>query len=44
VLVEEEIDFTDELYVGVTMDREEKQPVVMVSDQGGVNIEEVASK
>lgn len=43
VLVEEAIDFTDELYVGVTMDREEKRPVVMVSGRGGVNIEEVAS-
>ncbi len=43
VLVEEAIDFTDEYYVGVTMDREEKRPVVMVSARGGVNIEEVAS-
>lgn len=44
VLVEEAIEFTDELYAGVTMDREEKRPVVMVSARGGVNIEEVAAE
>ena len=43
VLVEEAVDFTDELYVGVTMDRTEGQPVAMVSTRGGVNIEEVAA-
>ncbi|MFC3477034.1 ADP-forming succinate--CoA ligase subunit beta [Halobacterium litoreum] len=42
VLVEEAVDFTNELYVGVTMDRGEGEPVVMVSEQGGVDIEEVA--
>ncbi|NIC00287.1 ADP-forming succinate--CoA ligase subunit beta [Halobacterium sp. R2-5] len=44
VLVEEAVDFTNELYVGVTMDRGEGQPVVMVSEKGGVNIEEVAEE
>lgn len=41
VIVEEAVDFTDELYVGVTMDRSEGRPVLMVSTRGGVNIEEV---
>ncbi|MFB6153955.1 MAG: ATP-grasp domain-containing protein, partial [Halodesulfurarchaeum sp.] len=44
VLVEEAVDFTDELYVGVTMDRGERKPVAMVSSKGGVNIEEVAEE
>ncbi|PSQ45358.1 ADP-forming succinate--CoA ligase subunit beta [Halobacteriales archaeon SW_7_68_16] len=44
VLVEEAIDFANELYLGVTMDRGEKRPVVMVSTRGGVDIEEVAAE
>ncbi len=44
VLVEGAVDFTNELYVGVTMDRGEGQPVAMVSTRGGVNIEEVAAE
>jgi len=44
VLVEEAVDFTDELYVGVTMDRGVGRPVAMVSTRGGVNIEEVAAE
>ena len=44
VLVEEAVDFVNELYVGVTMDRGEGQPVAMVSTRGGVNIEEVAAE
>ncbi|WP_336364160.1 ADP-forming succinate--CoA ligase subunit beta [Halalkalicoccus salilacus] len=44
VLVEEAVDFTDELYVGVTMDRSAGRPVAMVSRKGGVNIEEVAEE
>jgi succinyl-CoA synthetase beta subunit len=44
VLVEEAVDFTDELYVGITMDRGEGKPVAMVSTKGGVNIEEVAEE
>jgi succinyl-CoA synthetase (ADP-forming) beta subunit (EC 6.2.1.5) len=42
VLVEAGVDFTDELYVGITMDRTAAQPVVMVSTEGGVDIEAVA--
>ncbi len=44
VLVESAVDFTDELYVGVTLDRAEGKPVAMVSARGGVNIEEVAKE
>ncbi len=44
VLVEEAVDFTNELYVGITMDRGEGKPVAMVSTRGGVNIEEVAEE
>ena len=44
VLIEEAVDFVDELYVGVTMDRGEGKPVVMVSAEGGVDIEEVAEQ
>jgi len=44
VLVEEAVDFVNELYVGVTMDRGEGEPVAMVSTRGGVNIEEVAAE
>jgi succinyl-CoA synthetase beta subunit len=44
VLIEEAVEFTNELYVGVTMDRGEGRPVAMVSTRGGVNIEEVAEE
>ncbi|MGM0448167.1 MAG: ADP-forming succinate--CoA ligase subunit beta [Methanobacteriota archaeon] len=44
VLVESGVDFVDELYVGVTMDRGEGKPVLMVSTEGGVDIEEVAEE
>ena len=44
VLVEAGVDFVDELYVGVTMDRGEGRPVLMVSTEGGVDIETVAEE
>ena len=44
VLVEDAVDFVNELYVGVTMDRGAGRPVVMVSTRGGVNIEAVAAE
>jgi succinyl-CoA synthetase beta subunit len=44
VLVEAAVDFTNELYVGVTMDRGAGRPVAMASTRGGVNIEEVAAE
>lgn len=43
VLVEEAVDFTNELYVGITMDRSAARPVAMVSTKGGVDIEAVAA-
>ncbi len=44
VLVEGAVDFENELYVGITMDRGEGQPVAMVSTKGGVDIEAVAEE
>jgi succinyl-CoA synthetase beta subunit len=44
VLVEAAVDFVNELYVGITMDRSEGKPVLMVSTEGGVDIEEVAEE
>ena len=44
VLVEAAVDFVNELYVGVTMDRGEGRPVAMVSTKGGVDIEAVAEE
>ena len=44
VLVEDAVDFVNELYVGVTMDRVASRPVAMVSSRGGVNIEAVAAE
>ncbi|MEF8818230.1 MAG: ADP-forming succinate--CoA ligase subunit beta [Haloferacaceae archaeon] len=44
VLVEAAVEFVDELYLGVTMDRTAGRPVAMVSTRGGVNIEEVAEE
>jgi len=42
VLVERAVEFTDEYYIGVVIDRARKMPVLMVSDAGGVDIETVA--
>ena len=44
VIVEEAVDFAEELYVGITMDRGAGQPVAMVSEEGGVDIEAVAER
>ncbi|WP_348608081.1 ADP-forming succinate--CoA ligase subunit beta [Halobaculum rarum] len=44
VLVEAGVDFENELYVGITMDRNEGEPVAMVSTEGGVDIESVAEE
>ena len=44
VLVEQGVDFVDEYYVGVTMDRDAGEPVAMVSTKGGVDIEQVAEE
>ncbi len=42
VLVTEAVDIDKEIYAGVVVDRRTKRPVVMVSSEGGVDIEEVA--
>jgi succinyl-CoA synthetase beta subunit len=43
VLVEEGCDIARELYLGIVVDRAAAGPVLMVSAQGGMNIEEVAA-
>ena len=43
VLVEAKLDIKEEYYLGVILDRKSQTPVVMVSQAGGVDIEEVAA-
>jgi succinyl-CoA synthetase beta subunit len=43
VLVEEALDIARELYLSVTLDRSRGRPVVMASQAGGMDIEEVAA-
>jgi len=42
VLVSEAVDIKEEYYMGIVLDRRERKSVVMVSKEGGVDIEEVA--
>ena len=42
VLIEEKIPIKKEYYLGITIDRAERKPVIMFSTEGGVDIEEVA--
>ena len=44
VLIEEALDIDRELYAGITLDRAQGLPSVMVSRSGGMEIEEVAAK
>lgn len=44
VLVEAGCDIDRELYLGIVIDRAHGLPVLMVSSEGGMNIEEVAAK
>ena len=44
VLVEEGCDIARELYLGIVLDRARCQPVLMVSNEGGVEIEKVAAE
>jgi succinyl-CoA synthetase beta subunit len=44
ILVEEALDIARELYLGITLDRAAGKPTMMVSTQGGMEIEEVAAK
>ncbi|MFT4604891.1 MAG: succinyl-CoA synthetase beta subunit, partial [Rhodothermales bacterium] len=43
ILIAEAIDIAKEFYVGVTLDRVRSMPVIMVSTEGGVEIETVAA-
>ena len=44
VLVDEAADIQDEIYLGVTNDRNRHCPVMIASSEGGVDIEEVAKR
>jgi succinyl-CoA synthetase beta subunit len=44
VLVEEGLDIERELYIGIVINREQGMPVIMASESGGMEIEEVAAK
>ncbi len=44
VLIEEGMNIEKELYVGITLDRSTSKNVVMVSSEGGVEIEKVAAE
>ena len=44
VLVEAGCDIARELYLGIVLDRAESKPVLMVSQEGGVEIEKVAAE
>lgn len=44
ILVEERVEIERELFIGVTIDRTERSPVVLASTEGGTEIEEVATK
>ena len=42
--VEEKVGIVNEIYLGVTIDRNRKQHIVLASSEGGMEIEEVAAK
>ena len=44
LLIEEQLSFLKELYFSITYDRETQTPVLMLSAEGGVEIEEIAVK
>jgi succinyl-CoA synthetase beta subunit len=44
ILVEQGMNIAKEMYVGITLDRQRSQNVVMVSTEGGVEIEKVAAE
>ena len=43
VLIEEGLEIVKELYVGIVVDRAQAAPVIMVSEAGGMDIEEIAA-
>lgn len=44
VLVEKEVEGVQEVYMGITIDRLAKKPIVIICAEGGVEIEQIASK
>lgn len=44
VLVEEKLKIDKELYLGITIDKAARQPLVIASNQGGMNIEDVPER
>ncbi|MBI5182817.1 MAG: ADP-forming succinate--CoA ligase subunit beta [Nitrospinae bacterium] len=44
VMIEEKMEIDRELYIGIVIDRAKSRPVIMVSEEGGVEIEEVATR
>jgi len=44
VLVAEAVDVKKEYYLGITIDRSAGKPVILISSEGGVEIEEVAAR
>ncbi|ADG13050.1 succinyl-CoA synthetase, beta subunit [Methanocaldococcus infernus ME] len=44
ILVEEKLRIKKEYYLSITIDRNEKKPVIIFSSEGGVDIEEIAEK
>jgi succinyl-CoA synthetase beta subunit len=44
VLAEEKIDIEKELYLSISLDRSKRMPLLMVSNEGGVDIESVADE
>ncbi len=44
LLVEEQLPIAREIYLGITLDRAVRRPVLMASAEGGVEIEEVAAR
>jgi succinyl-CoA synthetase beta subunit len=44
LLVEEKVQIASEAYVSITIDRATKKPVIMVTAQGGMDVEEVAAE
>ncbi|MEA2720982.1 MAG: succinyl-CoA synthetase beta subunit [Candidatus Eremiobacteraeota bacterium] len=44
LLVEEKVDIASEAYVSIAIDRTAKKPVVLVTAQGGMDVEEVAER
>jgi succinyl-CoA synthetase beta subunit len=43
VLVVDKVDIKEEYYLGIILDRKTQAPVVMISKEGGIDIEEVAA-